>query len=110
MKFKKTGAEKTTITRDLNKFIEKTDNIFKAVSIMAKRSAQVNVDMKEELMEKLEEKYSGYMIFKNKGYGTKEHLSFINKNGMTNLHRKSFLKNQILFNSHQSKKSLTNCC
>ena len=24
MKFKKTGAEKTTITRDLNKFIEKT--------------------------------------------------------------------------------------
>ena len=27
----------------------------KAVSIMAKRSAQVNVDMKEELMEKLEE-------------------------------------------------------
>ena len=33
MKFKKTGAEKTTITRDLNKFIEKTDNIFKAVSI-----------------------------------------------------------------------------
>ena len=55
MKFKKTGAEKTTITRDLNKFLEKTDNIFKAVSIMAKRSAQVNVDMKEELMEKLEE-------------------------------------------------------
>lgn len=55
MKFKKTGAQKTTITRDLNKFIEKTDNIFKAVSIMAKRSAQVNVDMKEELMEKLEE-------------------------------------------------------
>ena len=55
MKFKKTGAEKTTITRDLNKFIDKTNNIFKAVSIMAKRSAQVNVDMKEELMEKLEE-------------------------------------------------------
>ena len=55
MKFKKTGAEKTTITRDLNKFLDKTDNIFKAVSVMAKRSAQVNVDMKEELMEKLEE-------------------------------------------------------
>ena len=26
MKFKKTGAEKTTITRDLNKFVEKTIN------------------------------------------------------------------------------------
>ena len=55
MKFKKTGAEKTTITRDLNNFLDRADNIFKAVSIMAKRSSQVNVDMKEELMEKLEE-------------------------------------------------------
>ena len=55
MKFKNTGAERSTITRDLNGFIEKTDNIFKAVSVMAKRSAQVNEKMKEELMEKLEE-------------------------------------------------------
>jgi len=55
MKFKNTGAEKSTITRDVNSFIEKTDNIFKAVSIMAKRSAQVNEKMKEELMSKLEE-------------------------------------------------------
>ena len=55
MKFKNTGAEKSTITRDVNGFIEKTDNIFKAVSVMAKRSAQVNEKMKEELMAKLEE-------------------------------------------------------
>ena len=55
MKFKNTGAEKTTITRDVNDFMKKTDNIFKAVSIMAKRSSQVNENMKEELMEKLEE-------------------------------------------------------
>ena len=55
MKFRKTGAEKTTITRDVNEFIKKTDNIYKAVSIMAKRSRQVNEKMKEELMEKLEE-------------------------------------------------------
>ena len=55
MKFKNTGAEKSTITRDVNDFLEKTDNIFKAVSIMAKRSAQINENMKEELMEKLEE-------------------------------------------------------
>tara|TARA_B110000116_G_C16253749_1_gene323442 strand:- start:74 stop:421 length:348 start_codon:yes stop_codon:yes gene_type:complete len=55
MKFKNTGAEKSTITRDVNDFIEKTDNIFKAVSVMAKRSTQVNVKMKEELMSKLEE-------------------------------------------------------
>lgn len=55
MKFRKTGAEKTTITRDINEFIKKTDNIYKAVSIMAKRSTQVNEKMKEELMAKLEE-------------------------------------------------------
>ena len=55
MKFKNTGAERSTITRDVNHFIEKTDNIFKAVSVMAKRSTQVNEKMKEELMLKLEE-------------------------------------------------------
>ena len=55
MKFKKTGAEKSTITREVNDFIEKTDNIFRAVSVMAKRSTQVNEKMKEELMSKLEE-------------------------------------------------------
>ena len=55
MKFKNTGAEKSTITRDINDFMDKTDNIFQAVSVMAKRSAQVNEKMKEELMEKLEE-------------------------------------------------------
>lgn len=54
MKFKNTGAAKTTMTRDVND-LDKTDNIFKAVSIMAKRSSQVNENMKEELMEKLKE-------------------------------------------------------
>ena len=60
-----------------------------AASIVAKVS-------RDNLMESLEKKYSGYLIFKNKGYGTKEHLSFIKKNGITNLHRKSFLKKSNL--------------
>ena len=55
MKFKNTGAEKTTVTHNVNDFLEKTDNIFRAVSVMAKRSGQINQKMKEELMEKLEE-------------------------------------------------------
>ncbi len=55
MKFKNTGAQKSTITRDVNDFVAKTDNIFKAVSVMAKRSAQVNEKMKDELMAKLQE-------------------------------------------------------
>ena len=55
MKFKKTGAEKTTITREINDFTEKTGNIYKAVSILASRSKQINEKMKEELLTKLEE-------------------------------------------------------
>lgn len=55
MKFKNTGAERSTVTRDVDGFIDKTNNIFQAVSIMAKRSAQVNEKMKDELMSKLKE-------------------------------------------------------
>jgi ribonuclease HII len=51
---------------------------------------------RDDLMERLEKKYSGYMIFKNKGYGTREHLSLIEKNGINELHRKSFLKKSNL--------------
>jgi len=56
-----------------------------AASIIAKVS-------RDNLMERLEKKYSGYLIFKNKGYGTRAHLSLIKKHGITRLHRKSFLK------------------
>ncbi len=68
------------------------DSKFTAVSsasIIAKVS-------RDNLMERLEEKYRGYLIFKNKGYGTREHLSIIKENGITNLHRKSFLKKSNL--------------
>lgn len=61
-----------------------------AASIIAKVS-------RDKLMERLEKRYSGYLIFKNKGYGTIEHLSIIKKKGITNLHRKSFLKKSNLF-------------
>ena len=44
-----------------------------SASIVAKVS-------RDNLMERLEKKYSGYLIFKNKGYGTKEHLSRIKEN------------------------------
>ena len=55
-----------------------------AASILAKVK-------RDFLMERLEDKYSGYFIFKNKGYGTKEHFSSLKENGTSNLHRKSFL-------------------
>ena len=74
--------------KGLQKNIVSGDSKFTAIasaSIVAKVS-------RDNLIERLEKKYSGYSIFKNKGYGTKEHLSSIKENGITNLHRKSFLK------------------
>ena len=68
------------------------DSKFTAIasaSIVAKVS-------RDNLMERLEKKYSGYFLFKNKGYGTKKHLSIIQENGITNLHRRSFLKKSNL--------------
>ena len=55
-----------------------------AASILAKVK-------RDTLMERLEAKYSGYFIFKNKGYGTKEHFLSLKANGISNVHRKSFL-------------------
>ena len=78
--------------KGIQKNIVSGDSKFTAIasaSIVAKVS-------RDNLMERLEKKYSGYLIFKNKGYGTKEHLSLIKENGITNLHRKSFLKKSNL--------------
>jgi len=48
-------AEVSTTTIDKNKVDAKTDNIYEAISIVAKRSNQINTDLKKELIEKLEE-------------------------------------------------------
>ena len=77
------GIQKNIISGD-SKFTS-----IASASIIAKVS-------RDNLMERLENKYSGYLIFKNKGYGTREHLSSIKNNGITNLHRKSFLKKSNL--------------
>ncbi len=77
------GIQKNIVSGD-SKFIA-----ISSASIVAKV-------FRDNLMERLEKKYSGYLIFKNKGYGTKEHLSIIKENGITNFHRKSFLKKSNL--------------
>ena len=77
------GIQKNIISGDL-KF-----TAIASASIVAKVA-------RDNLMERLGNKYSGYLISKNKGYGTKEHFSNIKKNGITNLHRKSFLKKSNL--------------
>jgi len=77
------GIQKNIVSGD-SKFIS-----IASASIIAKVS-------RDNLMERLEKKYSGYLIFKNKGYGTKEHFSLIKKHGIKKLHRKSFLKKSNL--------------
>ena len=77
------GMQKNIVSGD-SKFIS-----IASASIVAKV-------YRDDLMERLEKKYSGYMIFKNKGYGTREHFSLIKKNGINELHRKSFLKKSNL--------------
>ena len=62
-----------------------------AASILAK----VTRDL---LMIRLDEKYKGYIIHKNKGYGTSDHFSSINHLGITKMHRKSFIRKLDLFN------------
>ncbi len=67
---KNTNAAVTTVTHNKNEFDVKTDNIYEAISITAKRAIQINSDIKKELLEKLEEfaTYSDSLeeVFENK--------------------------------------------
>jgi DNA-directed RNA polymerase subunit K/omega len=55
MDYKKTKAPGSTITRDLDKLEESTGNVYETVMVIAKRSNQISVEMKQELNRKLEE-------------------------------------------------------
>lgn len=55
MDFKKTKAPTNTVTRDLVDYVSETGNIYESVSIIAKRSNQIAVEIKEELKQKLDE-------------------------------------------------------
>lgn len=52
---KKTTAPASTITYNKNEFDAQTENIYEAIAIVAKRSIQINSEIKKELIEKLEE-------------------------------------------------------
>ena len=53
--YKNTNAEKTTITRNLDDLSDKSGNIYKSLNVIAKRSNQINAEMREELTNKLAE-------------------------------------------------------
>ena len=52
---KRTNASNTTETRNLEVLSEKTGNIYETVSVISKRAIQINREIKEELLAKLEE-------------------------------------------------------
>lgn len=59
-----------------------------AASILAKVT-------RDRLLLEYDEQYPQYNFKKHKGYGTKEHYEAINKYGVCEIHRLSFLKNVI---------------
>ncbi len=67
---KNTNAPVTTETINRDVFDDKTDNLYEAISIVAKRAVQINAEIKKELLEKLEEfaTYSDSLeeVFENK--------------------------------------------
>ena len=54
-KYRESKASLTSKTYDRNQMEESTENIYEALSIIAKRSIQINLDIKKELHEKLDE-------------------------------------------------------
>ena len=55
MAYKDSTAERTTITRNLKDMEDSVGNIYETIVVLSKRSNQINVEMKEELDQKLDE-------------------------------------------------------
>lgn len=55
MSYKNATAERTTITRNVDKLYTETGNVYKSVVIISKRANQIASEMKEELQQKLSE-------------------------------------------------------
>ena len=55
MAYKDSTAERTTITRSIKSLENDTDNIYESITVLSKRSNQINIEMKEELDQKLDE-------------------------------------------------------
>ena len=60
-------------------------NSIAAASILAKVT-------RDHMMIEYDKQYPGYGFAKHKGYGTKDHYAAIREQGMTPIHRRSFLK------------------
>ena len=79
------GRMKLDLKVNQKSIVKGDDKVFSisAASIIAKVK-------RDKLMERYDKKYPQYNFKKHKGYGTKEHLEKIKKNGACKIHRKSF--------------------
>lgn len=77
----KTGVKEITIIKGDGKCMSVA-----AASIIAKVS-------RDRFMLQLDKKYPQYQFSKHKGYGTKLHYQMIEQYGVSDVHRKTFLKN-----------------
>ena len=55
MDYKDTKAAVSTVTYNKSEIEAETENIYEAISIIAKRATQINNDLKTELVDKLDE-------------------------------------------------------
>lgn len=74
------GDEVTTVVKG-----DGTSASIAAASILAKVS-------RDRYMKKLAEEYPQYQFEKHKGYGTKLHYEMLEKHGISEVHRRTFLK------------------
>lgn len=55
MDYKKIKTETVAVTRNIEDFTKGTNNIYETVAVLAKRSNQIALEMKEELTQKISE-------------------------------------------------------
>ncbi|MFK2821029.1 DNA-directed RNA polymerase subunit omega [Flavobacteriaceae sp. LMIT009] len=55
MDLKKVNAPVNTVTYNRNEIDAPTENIYEAISVIARRSEQINTEIRKELIDKLEE-------------------------------------------------------
>ncbi len=77
MDLKRTNAPVNTITYNKSVIEQRTGNIYEAITIMAKRSNQINSDIKKELTDKLEE-FATYNDSLEEVFEIKSKLKFLN--------------------------------
>lgn len=76
MDYKKSKAPVNTVTRNIMDLCDNTGNIYESVAIIAKRSNQISVEIKQDLSKKLQE-FASYNDSLEVGFETVSRLRFL---------------------------------